>query len=58
MNYAQYRKYLDQARLFLESTVMERFTVANSTKCLLAPLIDLIGRRNLGVEKHFDAHNI
>lgn len=46
MDYATYRNYLEQARIFLESEEMERFTVENSINCIMSPLRDLIENRH------------
>jgi hypothetical protein len=51
MNYERYRQYLEQARVFLESKEMERFTVKNSINCILAPLIDSIKNREKLIER-------
>jgi hypothetical protein len=45
MNYERYRDYLEQARIFLRSKEMERFTVRNSNDCILAPMKDRIENR-------------
>jgi hypothetical protein len=45
MSYETYLKYLEQARIFLESNEMERFTVKNSINCVLSPLIESIVNR-------------
>jgi hypothetical protein len=48
MRYETYASYLEQARIFLRSSEMERFTVKNSINCVLAPLEALIGARSAG----------
>jgi hypothetical protein len=45
MDYERYRHYLEQARIFLQSKEMARFTVKNSVDCILAPITDLILNR-------------
>jgi alpha(1,3/1,4) fucosyltransferase len=38
MAYKDYRKYLEQAQLFLKSREMEKFTVKYFTECILSPI--------------------
>jgi alpha(1,3/1,4) fucosyltransferase len=47
MDYSRYRKYLEEAVSFLSSSEMERFTVSNSVKCILSPMMDKIKNRHL-----------
>lgn len=47
MSYSKYRSYLEQARAFLESDSMERFTVKGSVGRLLAPLANRIAAREV-----------
>ena len=46
MKYERYREYLEQARIFLRSKEMERFTVNNSIDSILAPLRNCIENRD------------
>lgn len=45
MSYETYRNYLEEARIFLKSKEMERFTVKYSIDCILSPLRNLIENR-------------
>ena len=42
MPYRQYRHYLSEARRFLQSADMERFTVSHSVECVFSPLRGII----------------
>ena len=49
MKYTEYRNYLEQARIFLHSKEMERFTVSNSIQCIIAPLKKVLDNATLPV---------
>jgi hypothetical protein len=51
MSYDAYRGYLQQARAFLSSKEMERFTVRNSIDCVLKPLADVLAGQSHGMHQ-------